>query len=183
MSRVGKTPISIPVGTTLTKHDSEVKVTGPKGSLTVAIPVGLDMESKTNQVFLVSKTQQDLKNLHGLTRALLANALIGVTKGWSKQVELVGVGYRVTGGEKELIFNIGFTHPIKITAPPNISFAISENNKVVINGLDKQLVGDVAAKIRNFRPPEPYKGKGIRYQGEIVRKKAGKAVKAIGTPA
>ncbi len=179
MSRIGSTPITIPNETKLEIGDTYVKVEGPKGNLTVAVPNEVKVEQKENSLLVnLKKEKRQAKNLHGLIRALLQNAITGVTQGWTKNIELVGVGYRAQGGGKELNLQVGFSHPVKVTAPEGIEFKVKDSTHVEISGADKKLVGEIAAQIRSIKPPEPYKGKGIRYQGEYIRKKAGKAVKA-----
>lgn len=180
MSRIGKMPIEIPAGVTFTGQTGEVTVVGPKGQLTITLPDSFAIETKDNLVEVrITKTGVH-PSRHGLLRAVMANAFIGVSRGWEKAVELVGVGYRVQGGDKEVTLSVGFSHPVKVNAPEGISFQIVDNTKITVSGIDKKLVGEIAAKLRAIKPPEPYKGKGIRYLGEIVRKKAGKAVKAVG---
>lgn len=180
MSRVGNLPIEIPPGITLEKNQGEIIVRGTKGVLSLSLPTSIDLSVEADKAYVKTKNK-NVKNLHGLIRTLINNAIIGTTKGWEKTVELVGVGYRVAGGGNEITLTVGFSHPVKFTAPKDIVFNIKDNTKITISGIDKQLVGEVAARIRSVRPPEPYKGKGIRYAGEIVRKKAGKAVKTATT--
>jgi len=181
MSRIGKAIIEIPPGVTLEEKNSVVSVVGPKGTLTLTLPTGFHIEKKENTILVTNKsTDLHLGNIHGLYRSLLNNIVIGVTKGWEKTVELVGVGYKATGGGNEVSLSVGFTHQVKFVAPKDITFKISDNTKLTISGIDKKIVGEIAAQIRATKPPEPYKGKGIRYLGEIVRKKAGKAIKAAG---
>lgn len=184
MSRIGKTPIELPAGVTLEKEAAGVLVKGPKGSLHVDIPSGFAVTTEAQVIKLIPASSATVAdNIYGLVRSLLANAIFGVAKEWQKTVELVGVGYRVSGTPTEVTLNVGFTHPVKVTAPKNITFTITDNTKITVSGIDKKVVGEIAAKLRSIKPPEPYKGKGIRYSGEVVRKKAGKAVKAIGAPA
>ncbi|MBI4058400.1 50S ribosomal protein L6 [Candidatus Gottesmanbacteria bacterium] len=184
MSRIGKMPIELPSRVTLEQRGTEVVLKGPKGELTVSVPQSFEISKKDNSVILkVSDLQLGQSSRHGLYRSLLYNAVIGVTKGWQKTVELVGVGYRAQGGGSEVTMNVGFSHPVKYAAPPNITFKITDGTKITIEGMDKKVVGEVAAAIRAIKPPEPYKGKGIRYEGEVIRKKAGKTVKAVGAPA
>mgnify|MGYP001590926548 CR=1 FL=1 len=181
MSRIGKTPIYIPNSVALETGESQVVVKGPKGTLTVPFDRRISAVVKDGQLVLEIQKGTDIANLHGLTRAIIANAVKGVSEGWEKQIELVGVGYRAQGGGNEISLTVGFSHPVKIIAPIGITFQITDNTKIIISGPDKKTVGEIAAKIRLIKPPEPYKGKGIRYAGEVVRKKAGKAVKAAGT--
>ena len=183
MSRIGKTPIIVPKDVTLTHGEGAVEVKGPKGTLHVSVPPGLHIVISPTQIEI--KTQENgrkLHSIHGLFRSVLANAVTGVTTGWQKTVELVGVGYRAMGGGNEVTLQVGFTHSVKKVAPKDINFKIIDT-KIIISGIDKMMVGEIAAQIRAVRPPEPYKGKGIRYAGEVIRKKAGKAVKAAGAPA
>lgn len=179
MSRIGKMPIRLPPGVFITTSTGKVSVRGNLGELTLDVPSQIRVQVKDNQV-VVGTSGKNAAHLQGLTRSLLHNAVYGVSKGWQKSVELVGVGYRVQGTANEIVLNVGFTHPVKITAASQISFLVTDNTKITVFGPDKKLVGETAAKIRAVKPPEPYKGKGIRYTGEIVRKKAGKAVKAVG---
>lgn len=181
MSRIGQKAISIPAGVTLKKEPGNLVISGSKGSLKVAIPEQIKLTEKDQQLVVsITGDQKKVKSLHGLVRSLIANAILGVTQGWEKRVELHGVGYRASGGEKEISLAVGFSHPVKISAPSGISFKI-EGNQITVSGIDKQLVGEVTAQLRAVRPPEVYKGKGIRYVGEVVRKKAGKATKAVAT--
>lgn len=175
-------PITIPNGVTLEKSVGMVVVRGPKGNLTIPFDRRLSLEVKEGQAELLL-SEESLAPLHGLTRAIIANAIKGVSLGWERKIELVGVGYRAQGGGGELNLTIGFSHPVKITAPEGITFQVSDSTKITIGGPDKKTVGETAAQIRAIKPPEPYKGKGIRFEGEVVRKKAGKAVKAAGAAA
>ncbi|GAA1492856.1 MULTISPECIES: 50S ribosomal protein L6 [Curtobacterium] len=178
MSRIGRLPIDIPAGATVSVDGQNVAVKGPKGELTLVIAEPIQATVEDNQV-LVSRPDDERSSraLHGLTRSLIANQIIGVTQGYSKGLEVVGTGYRVAAKGSDLEFALGYSHPITVNPPAGISFAVEGNNKVTVNGIDKQLVGEVAANIRKLRKPEPYKGKGVRYAGEIVRRKAGKSGK------
>jgi len=178
MSRIGRLPIDIPAGVTVSVDGQNVAVKGPKGELTLVIAEPIQATVEDNQV-LVSRPDDERSSraLHGLTRSLIANQIIGVTQGYSKGLEVVGTGYRVAAKGSDLEFALGYSHPITVNPPAGISFAVEGNNKVTVNGIDKQLVGEVAANIRKLRKPEPYKGKGVRYAGEIVRRKAGKSGK------
>ncbi|PZE69687.1 MULTISPECIES: 50S ribosomal protein L6 [unclassified Curtobacterium] len=178
MSRIGRLPIDIPAGATVSVDGQNVAVKGPKGELTLVIAEPIQAKVEDNQV-LVSRPDDERSSraLHGLTRSLIANQIIGVTQGYSKGLEVVGTGYRVAAKGSDLEFALGYSHPITVNPPAGISFAVEGNNKVTVNGIDKQLVGEVAANIRKLRKPEPYKGKGVRYAGEIVRRKAGKSGK------
>jgi large subunit ribosomal protein L6 len=176
MSRIGRAPIDIPSGVTVSVDGSAVTVKGPKGELThvVAAPIAVVVEGE--QV-LVSRPddERQSRSLHGLTRTLIANNVIGVTQGYSKGLEVVGTGYRVVAKGSSVEFALGFSHPVTVEPPAGISFQVEGNNKLTISGIDKQAVGEVAANIRKIRKPEPYKGKGVRYAGENVRRKAGKS--------
>jgi len=180
MSRIGKTPIEIPQGVTITKDGSVLVVKGPKGELRGYLPEGVNMTTQ-GTVCTISCTKTDTKHLaiHGFTRAMLFNLVKGVTVGWTRTLELSGVGFRAAVTNMNLVLTVGFSHEITITPPPGIAFVVQEG-KIIVSGIDKQLVGQVAANIRNVKKPEPYKGKGIKYQGEHIRKKAGKSAKAIG---
>ncbi len=179
MSKIGRLPITIPAGVTITQVDKLVAVTGSKGNLSFAIPRGIKVEIAES--LLTVSRNSDLPNvraLHGLVRAQIANMITGVTTGFSKVLELVGTGYRARLAGSKLILSLGFSHEIEYSAPAGITIAVEGTNLITISGIDRQLVGEVSAKIRSYRKPEPYKGKGIRYQGEQVRRKAGKAAKA-----
>ncbi len=180
MSRIGKTPIEIPLGVTIIKDGSELVVKGPKGELRSPLPDGIDM-TIDGSVCAIICTRTDTKHLalHGFTRATLFNLIKGVTVGWTRTLELAGVGFRASITNMNLVLTVGFSHEITIVPPAGITFAVTEG-KIVVSGIDKQLVGQVAANIRNVKKPEPYKGKGIKYLGEHIRKKAGKSAKAIG---
>ncbi|TPW71748.1 50S ribosomal protein L6 [Schumannella sp. 10F1B-5-1] len=178
MSRIGRLPIDVPAGVTVTVDGQAVAVKGPKGelSLTVANPIEVKLED--NQV-VVSRPndERESRSLHGLTRTLISNQIIGVTEGYSKGLEVVGTGYRVTAKGSSVEFALGYSHSITVDPPAGISFEVEGNNKLTVRGIDKQAVGEVAANIRKLRKPEPYKGKGVRYAGEVVRRKAGKSGK------
>jgi large subunit ribosomal protein L6 len=178
MSRIGRLPIDIPAGATVSIDGQSVAVKGPKGELALVIAEPIQAKVEDNQV-LVSRPDDERSSraLHGLTRTLIANQLIGVTQGYTKGLEVVGTGYRVAAKGSDLEFALGYSHPITVNPPAGISFAGEGNNRVTVIGIDKQLVGEVAANIRKLRKPEPYKGKGVRYAGEIVRRKAGKSGK------
>jgi large subunit ribosomal protein L6 len=178
MSRIGRLPIEIPAGVDVTVDGSDVKVKGPKGelSLTVAQPIEVRIEDGS---VLVTRPDDERasRSLHGLTRTLIANQILGVTQGYSKGLEIVGTGYRVAAKGNGVEFALGYSHPITVEPPAGISFAVEGNNRLTVSGIDKQAVGEVAANIRKLRKPEPYKGKGVRYAGEVVRRKSGKAGK------
>ncbi|OGG05005.1 50S ribosomal protein L6 [Candidatus Gottesmanbacteria bacterium RBG_16_52_11] len=178
MSRIGNTPISVPSGVELAVRGDSVAVKGAKGNLEFAVPPGITVTVSGSTVKVQHKTPAQGSALHGLVRAQIANMVKGVSEGWTKTLELVGVGYRATLNGTTLVLNVGFSHPVNIEPPAGITFTIKEG-KIVVSGTDKQAVGEIAAKIREVKKPEPYKGKGIRYAGEYIRKKAGKA-KAVG---
>jgi len=178
MSRIGRMPIDVPSGVTVTIDGQDVAVKGPKGelSLTVASPIEVALEE--GQVLVTRPDDERAsRSLHGLTRTLIANQIIGVTEGYAKSLEVVGTGYRVQSKGSGVEFALGFSHPITVEPPAGISFEVEGNNKLTVKGIDKQAVGEVAANIRKLRKPEPYKGKGVRYSGEVVRRKAGKSGK------
>ena len=176
MSRIGRAPIEIPSGVTVTVDGSAVLVKGPKGELTHVVPSPIAVAVEEGQVVVTRPDdERESRSLHGLTRTLIANNVIGVTQGYSKGLEVVGTGYRVTAKGSSIEFALGFSHPVTVEPPAGISFQVEGNNKLTISGIDKQAVGEVAANIRKIRKPEPYKGKGVRYAGENVRRKAGKS--------
>jgi large subunit ribosomal protein L6 len=176
MSRIGKLPVSIPSGVTVTLDEHSVNVKGPKGELTHKLPSGITVE-KTDNTLNVKRASDETnhKSLHGLTRSLIANMVEGVTKGYQKQLEITGVGFKAEVRPYGLQLALGFSHSIEYKAPVGIKLSAPVPTQVVIDGSDKALVGQVAAEIRGLRPPEPYKGKGIKYAGEVIRRKAGKA--------
>jgi large subunit ribosomal protein L6 len=178
MSRIGRLPIDIPAGVEIKIDGQDVAVKGPKGelSLTVANPIAVAIEDGQLLVTRPDDERQS-RSLHGLTRTLIANQIVGVTDGYTKGLEVVGTGYRVAAKGDSLEFALGYSHSITVDPPAGISFAVEGNNKVTVIGIDKQAVGEVAANIRKLRKPEPYKGKGVRYAGEVVRRKAGKSGK------
>ncbi len=177
MSRIGKLPIQIPNGVTITVGD-EIVVKGPKGENKVAHQDGIVVEVKDGQVIVTRQNEQDkVRAAHGLQRTLINNAIIGVTEGFSKTLEVNGVGFRVNGGGQNLEMSLGFSHPVKYTAPAGIEIKVDKMN-ITVSGIDKQQVGQVAAEIRAFKKPEPYKGKGIKYSDEYIIRKVGKAGKA-----
>ncbi len=178
MSRIGRLPIEIPAGVTVAADGQLVTVKGPKGelALTVANPIRVNIED--SQVLVTRPDDERAsRSLHGLTRSLINNQIIGVTQGYSKGLEIVGTGYRVAQKGKSVEFALGFSHPVLVEPPAGISLTVEGNTKLMVSGIDKQAVGEVAANIRKIRKPEPYKGKGVRYVGEIVRRKAGKSGK------
>jgi len=176
MSRVGKNPIPIPDKTKVDIDDRKINVTGPKGSLSILIHEEMSAEIEDNNILVTRPSDQKKhRALHGLTRALLNNMVVGVTKGYKRELLMVGVGYRAEMRGKHLVLNLGFSHPIVFSPRDGVSIEVlPKENKIIVSGIDKQAVGQAAAKIRSLRKPEPYKGKGIRYVGEYVRSKAGK---------
>jgi large subunit ribosomal protein L6 len=179
MSRIGNNPITVPAGVTISVADGVATVKGPNGTMSRVIPDGITLE-QTGDVLNVSRINDETqyRSLHGLTRTLIANMVIGVTVGWSKELEIIGVGYRAAnGGPGVLDLALGFSHPVKFTAPEGVTFEVPLPTRVIVKGADKEAVGQVAASIRKIRKPEPYKGKGVRYLGERVVRKAGKAAK------
>jgi len=180
MSKIGKLPVKYEATVQVNLEGSTVKVTGPKGELKFKFPP--EVRVKVEPGIVVVERDSDLdrsKAMHGLTRTLIANMVAGVEKGFEKTLELSGVGFRATVAGNKLVLNIGFSHQVEVEAPEGISFKVAEN-KITVSGIDKALVGEVAANIRKLRPAEPYKGKGIKYEGEQIRRKAGKAGKAAG---
>ncbi|KKS90171.1 MAG: 50S ribosomal protein L6 [Candidatus Gottesmanbacteria bacterium GW2011_GWA2_44_17] len=180
MSRIGKSPITIKPTVAVTVDGRTVSVKGIKGSLTLVIPKGITVDVK-DQIILVKTEANDTKMnaLHGFVRAQMVNMITGVSEGWTKTLMLSGVGYRAVVTGSDLIVTVGFSHPVTMKPPPGIQFSLTEG-KIVVTGIDKQLVGQVASDIRKIKPPEPYKGKGIMYEGEHIRKKAGKSAKGVG---
>lgn len=178
MSRIGRLPIDIPAGVTVTIDGQDVTVKGPKGELALTVAAPIEAKLEDNQV-LVSRPddERSSRSLHGLTRTLIANQIIGVTQGYSKALEIVGTGYRVAQKGSSIEFALGFSHPVTVEPPAGITLTVEGNNKLTVSGIDKQAVGETAANIRKIKKPEPYKGKGIRYAGEVVRRKAGKSGK------
>ncbi|MGF3052704.1 50S ribosomal protein L6 [Microbacterium sp. YY-03] len=178
MSRIGRLPISIPAGVTVSVDGSAVSVKGPKGELVLNVASPIEVSVEDNQV-VVSRPddERESRSLHGLTRTLIHNDIIGVTEGYSKGLEVVGTGYRVAQKGTSVEFALGFSHPVIVEAPAGITLTVEGNNKLTVTGISKQAVGEAAANIRKIRKPEPYKGKGVRYAGEVVRRKAGKAGK------
>jgi large subunit ribosomal protein L6 len=177
MSRIGKAPVAVPNGVTVTLKDGNViSVKGPKGELTRSLPAAMAVAQENGQVTVTRPSDEDQhKSLHGLTRTLIANMVEGVTKGFSKQLELVGVGYKAEKRPYGLQLSLGYSHPIEYKAPQGITLTAPVPTQIVVEGANKEVVGQVAAEIRSLRPPEPYKGKGVKYAGEQVRRKAGKA--------
>jgi large subunit ribosomal protein L6 len=179
MSRIGQAPIAIPAGVDVTIEGRQVTVKGPKGELSRTVPATISVQKVDDQL-LVSRPDDERENraLHGLTRSLVNNMVVGVTDGFRKNLEIVGVGYRAESqGPDAIRLALGFSHPVHVKAPEGITFEVPAATQIVVNGIDKEVVGQVAADIRSIRRPEPYKGKGVRYQGERVLRKAGKAGK------
>jgi len=181
MSRIGRKPINIPKEVKVEINNDLISIQGPKGVLTQRIPERIFLELKDNQLFVKRKSDDKLsKSLHGLTRSLIFNMVKGVTEGYSKELEIVGMGYRAELKGNHLVLYLGFSHPVNFPIPTGIKIEVPKPTQIKVSGIDKQLVGQTAAKIRDIYPPEPYKGKGIRYLGEVVRKKVGKAAAATG---
>lgn len=178
MSRVGKKPIEIPAGVTVTLDNNHVTVKGPKGELSRTFHSDIEIKIEENVINISRPTDnKEHRALHGTTRAVLANMVEGVSKGFERGLELVGVGYRASKQGNKLVLNVGYSHPVEIEAEKGLEIEVPSNTKVIIKGTDKERVGALAANIRDVRPPEPYKGKGIRYEGEYVRRKEGKTGK------
>ena len=175
MSRIGKLPVDIPAGVTITVGDSEITVAGPKGTLQVPVQQNTTTKVEENKIVVTRKDDMpESKAWHGLQRALLNNAVIGVTKGFEKKLEVNGVGFRLSGGGQQIEMALGFSHPVKYTAPQGVELK-TDKMIITVSGIDKQKVGQVAAEIRSLKKPEPYKGKGIKYVDEVILRKAGKA--------
>jgi len=179
MSRIGKVPVPVPAGVEVALDGAVVTVKGPKGTLSHTIPSPITVSRDDDGALVVTRPndERDSRSLHGLTRTLLANLVVGVTEGYEKKLEIVGTGYRVVAKGSDLEFALGFSHPVVVSAPTGITFAVESPTKFSVSGIDKQQVGETAANIRKIRKPEPYKGKGVRYAGEVVKRKAGKAGK------
>jgi len=175
MSRIGKQPIELPSGVNVAISPGRVQVNGPLGELSQNVPARMQISQDDGNLVVKRPTERgDDRALHGLTRSLIANMVEGVTKGFEKRLELQGVGYRATLRGTDLELNVGFSHPVVVKPPQGISFEVPDATSVLVKGIDKQQVGEIAAEVRKVRPPEPYKGKGIRYEGEYVRRKVGK---------
>ncbi len=178
MSRIGKLPITVPDSVEVTIEDREVKVKGPNGELSEKIPYGMRVEREDNQIIVRRESESKLhRSLHGLTRTLIANMVTGTSTGFAKTLEIQGVGYRAVQKGDGIEVQVGYSQPVQVSKQPGITFEVPAPNRIVVRGANKQQVGEIAAEIRALRPPEPYKGKGIRYQGEHVRRKAGKTAK------
>ena len=178
MSRVGKLPIPVPSGVSVTLEKNHMKVEGPKGQLERTLPAQISVKVDESQILCERPTDgREHRSLHGLTRTLVANMVTGVSAGFRKDLELVGVGYRVQKQGEDLVMSLGFSHPVRFSPPPGISIEVPDPTHFAVTGISKELVGQVAADLRKLRKPEPYKGKGVMYRGEVVRRKAGKAGK------
>jgi large subunit ribosomal protein L6 len=175
MSRIGRQPIDLPAGVSVAITAGRVQVNGPLGELSQTLPQRMRVEKQEDQILVTRPTDRgEDRALHGLTRSLIANMVEGVTKGFEKRLEIQGVGYRAALRGQALELNVGFSHPVVIDPPAGISFEVPVPTQIAVKGVDKQQVGEIAAQVRKVRPPEPYKGKGIRYEGEYVRRKVGK---------
>ena len=175
MSRIGRQPIELPTGVNVSLSPGRVMVNGPLGELTQEVPARMQIEHAEGTIKVARPTERgEDRALHGLTRTLIANMVVGVTKGFEKRLQLQGVGYRAALQGADLRLDVGYSHPVVMKAPQGISFEVPTNTEIIVKGVDKQQVGQTAAEIRKVRPPEPYKGKGIRYEGEYVRRKVGK---------
>jgi large subunit ribosomal protein L6 len=178
MSRIGRTPVTIPSGVDVTISGRLVTVKGPRGELSMDVVQPIEVAKSDGAITVTRPNDEgEIRALHGLSRSLIANMVTGVTEGYSKTLEIVGVGYRVQARGKDLEFSLGFSHPVPVAAPDGITLRVESPTRFVVEGIDKQQVGEVAANIRKLRKPDPYKGKGVRYQGEQIRRKVGKAGK------
>ncbi|BBY98630.1 50S ribosomal protein L6 [Mycolicibacterium fallax] len=179
MSRIGKQPVPVPAGVDVTIDGQNVSVKGPKGTLTLDVAEPISVARNDDGAIVVSRPNDDRENrsLHGLSRTLIANLIAGVTEGYTRKMEIHGVGYRVVAKGSDLEFALGFSHPVLITAPEGVSFTVENPTRFTVSGIDKQKVGQIAANIRRLRKNDPYKGKGIRYEGEQIRRKVGKTGK------
>jgi len=179
MSRIGRLPIPVPSGVDVTLDGQDVTVKGPKGTLSLTVTEPIKIERAEDGTLQVTRPddQRESRSLHGLTRSLVANMVVGVTDGYAKAMEIRGVGYRVAAKGSDLEFALGFSHPVPVLAPEGITFQVQSPTKFVVSGIDKQKVGEVAANIRKLRKPDPYKGKGVRYEGEQIKLKVGKTGK------
>lgn len=176
MSRIGRMPIPVPSGVTIKIDGSLVSVKGPKGELSREIPKAITVEEKDGVLHVTRPSdEKEHRALHGLSRTLVANMVTGVTQGFTKTLEIAGVGYRAAKSGSKLALTLGFSHPVEVEPPQGITIDVPAPTKIIVSGIDKEAVGALAAKIRSFREPEPYKGKGVKYEGEVVRRKVGKA--------
>ena len=181
MSRVGQAPIPIPDGVSISVTEGKIHVNGPRGELHRSIPETISVDTDEGEILVTRlKETREARALHGLIRSLIANMVQGVTQGYERALEIHGVGYRVAKQGNDLEFAVGFSHPVKKAAPAGIEYDVPTPTRIVVKGIDKELVGQIAAEIRAIKKPEPYKAKGIRYEGEYIRRKAGKAAKAAG---
>ena len=178
MSRIGRMPVAIPSGVDVAIDGRQVTVKGPKGTLSLEIVQPIEVKQADGTITVTRPSDEgEIRALHGLSRSLIANMVTGVTDGYSKTLEIVGVGYRVQAKGKDLEFSLGYSHPVPVSPPDGITFRVETPTRLVVEGIDKQQVGEVAANLRKLRKPDPYKGKGVRYQGEQIRRKVGKAGK------
>src|SRR5215467_8192342 len=178
MSRIGRMPVVVPAGVNVTITGREVTVQGPKGSLQIEVAAPIEVRQEDGVITVTRPSDEgEIRALHGLSRSLIANMVTGVTAGYAKTLEIVGVGYRVQAKGRDLEFSLGFSHPVLVSPPDGITFRVETPTRFVVEGIDKQQVGEVAANLRKLRKPDPYKGKGVRYQGEQIRRKVGKAGK------
>lgn len=178
MSRIGRKPIAVPSGVDVTLNNTVITVKGPKGTLTRELHKDMKVTVENNEIVVVRPSDNKLhRSLHGTTRSVVSNMVSGVTEGFSKSLELVGVGYRASKSGDKIVLNVGYSHPVEITPEAGIEFEVPANTKIIVKGIDKERVGAYAAKIRSVREPEPYKGKGIKYEGERIIRKEGKAGK------
>jgi large subunit ribosomal protein L6 len=183
MSRIGKKPVGIPDNTSVVVSGRTITTKGPKGELSFGLHPLVSVETNAGHVVVSRRDDSKLaRSVHGLTRSLIANTIVGVTQGYERRLELIGTGYRVTKNDQGISMTLGFSHPVNVTPPQGITFDVEGNTMVIVRGANKQVVGQTAANIRAMRPPEPYKGKGIRYVGEYVRRKPGKQAKVGATP-
>jgi large subunit ribosomal protein L6 len=181
MSRIGRLPIAVPAGVTVDIKESQIKIKGPKGEVRQAVMPGIGVKMEDGKLIVNrASDSKEQRSLHGLTRALLNNMVTGVTKGWEKNLEIVGVGFRAEKTGEKLVLRLGFSHIVEVSPLPGVVLAIEGPTKIKVTGIDKEVVGEMAAELRGIRPPDAYKGKGIRYAGEVVRIKPGKAGKAVG---
>lgn len=178
MSRIGRKPITVPSGVDITLDNSVITVKGPKGTLTRELHKDMKVIIENNEITVERPSDQKAhRSLHGTTRSVVSNMVSGVTEGFTRNLELVGVGYRASKSGEKLVLNVGYSHPVEITPEPGITFEVPSNTKIIVSGINKERVGEYAAKIRSVREPEPYKGKGIKYEGERIIRKEGKAGK------
>ncbi len=178
MSRIGNSPVNIPSGVEVSQTGNVISVTGSKGTLNLDVNPAVSVEIEGSQVIIKRKNdQKKVRALHGLTRSLINNMVTGVNALWTKNLELIGVGFRAQVAGNKLVLNVGYSHPVEMIAPEGVTFEVADNTKIKVSGIDKQLVGQVAANLKKVRTPDVYKGKGIRYEGEYIRKKVGKSAK------